>query len=520
MAFSTRATIEPNKADLGSMESLLDVLAWSKLDGAVAVGLLIALGADADSAIHEVASIGPDDFEDGLTVWRIDVVDENARAPTPMEKGRARTFIRACRLAAHLEWSAEETDAWNWEEAQRGAKAEEARTAAILAASVGHSLPPPVMPPAVRSVKVSEIADVTKTIEAPVLADCVVSAAFKTFKAKMWTNPRPEQEPTTDQLSALADLLAHHSCYVDLSIWGPHGMRILKKMKVAGLIMVGQGEFAPHEYRGPPDYEHWLACWEVYQTAMIMLDACSPPYLLAYAALIGHYNKRYGARCWALIYQMESRFRKETMERGRRQANDDLDEAIARGGTHPFDPARPWEYIFKMATEGGASEAKYWHINIEEPCVLIIAGRYSTAEFLEGDAPVCAASSAHIATAGTPGSYVVADNGGSAARRPPAQQPPPKRQATVDRAPKQQLPPRAKTGPAIEKDGKYVTNRVGNYLCINFNAGMCPAKKGAHVCPKDDKLRHNCNLCLSSSHGANTCTVGKTDTKAYNKAKR
>ena len=182
MAFTSRATIEPTKAEMASMENLLDVLAWSKLDGAVAVGLLIALGADADSAIHEVASIGPDDFEEGLTIWRIDVVDENARAPTPMEKGRARTFIRACRLAAQLEWSAEETDAWNWEQAQRGAKAEEARTAAILAASTGHNLPPPVTPAAVRSVKVSELADVTNTIDAPILSDCAVSAAFKQFK--------------------------------------------------------------------------------------------------------------------------------------------------------------------------------------------------------------------------------------------------------------------------------------------------------------------------------------------------
>ena len=84
MAFTTRATVEPTKVEMAGMESLLDVLAWSKLDGATAIGLLIALGADADSPIHEVASIGPDDFEEGLTTWRIDVVDENARAPTPM----------------------------------------------------------------------------------------------------------------------------------------------------------------------------------------------------------------------------------------------------------------------------------------------------------------------------------------------------------------------------------------------------------------------------------------------------
>jgi hypothetical protein len=240
------------------MEGVMDVLAWAGLEQAVAVGLLDALGATILSRISEVASIDPDDLDEGLTQWRIDVVDEDARAPTPMEKGRARTFFRACRLCAELDWSAEETDAWNWQQSQLFAAAEVARTEAIRVSSTGPSLPP-VAPSAVRSVKVSELADVAKTIDAPVLSDCAVSAAFKQFKLKMWTHPRPEQEPTTDQLSALADLLAHHSCYVDLSIWGPHQLRILKKMKITGLIMVGQGEFAAHEYRGPPDYEHWLA---------------------------------------------------------------------------------------------------------------------------------------------------------------------------------------------------------------------------------------------------------------------
>ena len=149
----------------------------------------------------------------------------------------------------------------------------------------------------------------------------------------MHVEPRPEQEPSVEQLSALHDILANGSCYVDLSIWGPHQIRILKAMKLSGLIMSSSGELIPHEFKGPPDFDHWRACWDVYQSSMIMLKACNPACLIAYADFIGRYARRYGQKCWALIYQMETRFRRESMERIRRRASNDLDKAIARGQT-------------------------------------------------------------------------------------------------------------------------------------------------------------------------------------------
>jgi hypothetical protein len=260
----------------------------------------------------------------------------------------------------------------------------------------------------------------------------------------------------------------------------------------------------------------------VYQTAMIMLDACAPPYLIAYAAHIGHYYTRYGAKCWALIYQMETRFRRETMERGRRQASDDLDEAIAAGRSHPFDPTRPWEYIFKMATDGGASEAKYWHVNVEEPCLLIIAGRYNAAEFVDGDARICANGSAHIATHGSPGMSLAVEAGNRGnGKSSSSTQHPPKRQKSppANRPPKRQD---NKTSEAHKKQkqhnvvgGKFTTNRQGNVLCLAFNSGAgCPgAKRGNPICPRENMCRHLCSLCLSSSHGAHECKAPAKTTK-------
>jgi hypothetical protein len=317
-----------------------------------------------------------------------------------------------------------------------------------------------------------------------------------------------------DQLSASADLIKHNSCYVDMAIWGPHGIRIQKAMKVSGLIMSPGGELVQHEYKGPPDFEHWQACWEVYQTAMIMLDACAPPYLIAYSALIGHYAKRYGARCWALIYQMETRFRRETMERGRRRASAELDKAIVAGQTHDFDPARPWEYIFRKA----ADEHRYWHQNVEEPAMLIITGKFSTDGFLDGDAPISSSSHAHLATHGTPGLALGGGGGGKGTPRqalpdyrPPAQAPPQKRKAIEDRPGSKQH---------NVSGGRFTTNRSGNSLCMSFNSGNCTGTAGNIMCPVDSPRRHNCSLCLSPDHGAHACSQSEAKPPPYKKQKK
>jgi hypothetical protein len=245
-----------------------------------------------------------------------------------------------------------------------------------------------------------------------------------------------------------------------------------------------------------------------------MLNACSPPHLLAYSGLIGHYAKRYGSRCWALIYQMETRYRRESMERVRRKASFDLDDAIIKGHSHDFNPAMPWDYVFSKATE----DSKYWHLNVEEPALLIVTGSRGTDNFLDGDAPVCMSSSLHLATHGTPGFAFAADAGNRhskhavADRRPPASAPPTKRRAIEDK-------PDAKQHNMT--DGKYTTNRSGNALCISFNNGSCVnAKKGNPVCPKEASRRHNCSTCLSAFHGAHECTGAQAQSKGKGKGSK
>jgi hypothetical protein len=257
-------------------------------------------------------------------------------------------------------------------------------------------------------------------------------------------------------------------------------------------------------------------------SAMIMLGACSPPYLLAYAALIGHYAKRYGQACWALLYQMETRFRREVMERMRRRESSLLDAAISDGGRTQFEPHRPWNLIFKLAV----SEAQYWHLNVEEPSLLIITNARKAGVFMGGDAPVCDSNYLHLATSGTPGFALVADKGSSSSSRGdggrPQQQPPAKRQHVAAAPPKRNDASRGQSsGSQIVANGKYIANRGGNPLCILFQSGSCDKAMGIN-CPKDSSRRHLCNVCLSSSHGSehpSRCTAATPTNGSSTKSK-
>ncbi len=67
----------------------------------------------------------------------------------------------------------------------------------------------------------SEVGDVARGDEIEPLSCDVVDQAMAMYVKYMHCDPCPEAEPTGDQLSALADLIATSTtCYVDLAIWG------------------------------------------------------------------------------------------------------------------------------------------------------------------------------------------------------------------------------------------------------------------------------------------------------------
>ena len=86
----------------------------------------------------------------------------------------------------------------------------------------------------------------------------------------------------------------------------------------------------------------------MYQTPMIMLGPVIPPHLIEHGDKIRDYGALYGHKRWALLYQTETRYRREVMPRLRRRGSNNLNIAIAAGGVTPFDVEKPWKHLVSL----------------------------------------------------------------------------------------------------------------------------------------------------------------------------
>ena len=128
---------------------------------------------------------------------------------------------------------------------------------------------------------------------------------------------------------------------------------------------------------GPPDYLAWLRCWNVYQTALLLLGGFDQQPLSDYAewirALSEKYSQRIGKDAWAIVYEADVRMRQEHFERIRRA----LDLHIASGLPLPpgtalrYDAQHPWNLVFAMAINTQFTEAvSFWKDEVFEVVAL------------------------------------------------------------------------------------------------------------------------------------------------------
>ena len=59
-------------------------------------------------------------------------------------------------------------------------------------------------------------------------------------------------------------------------------------------------------------------------------------------------------------------------------------KVVAAGGTHPYDAASPWEWVFRET----ANDTKCWRAELEEPALLVKAQVARVSVDVEGDAPL------------------------------------------------------------------------------------------------------------------------------------
>eukprot|EP00969_Alexandrium_andersonii_P106484 4698026-Alexandrium_andersonii.AAC.1 len=66
---------------------------------------------------------------------------------------------------------------------------------------------------------------------------------FEKFKAARGEYPHRDMEPTPDHLSAVSQLIESGAPpYVDFSLFGPHGRRLLKKLMFAAFTCLQRQE--------------------------------------------------------------------------------------------------------------------------------------------------------------------------------------------------------------------------------------------------------------------------------------
>ena len=233
---------------------------------------------------------------------------------------------------------------------------------------------------------------------------------------------------------------------------------------------------------GPPTYFLWDKCYSLLRTCLISFRAVPLGTIEAYRKQMSTYHDRYGKQCWHILYQADVRMRQEHMERIRRKLRDAHTEALAAGGTTPFDPARPWAHTWAKAAEDHA----FWKKEIEDPCMLYLTKTASLGNLLGDDAPIDAPGASETAGAA----------GGSAAE--PGLGVGGGRATSASGGSGNDAPKKANKVHNVA-NGEYQTNRKGMRLCPDFQEGSCtPGPK----CPKG---AHQCKRCLSAVHGAVLC---------------
>jgi len=276
------------------------------------------------------------------------------------------------------------------------------------------------------------------------------------------------------------------------------------------------------DFKGPPDFAAWHTCFMVYAVAMIMLDQVLPPWFTSYIKIISDYHSLYGARIWAFLYQTEVRYRSEHMPFMAIRESDKLEAALARQSTTEYDPAKPWDHIWRMAADASDNqESRWWYREFERKIPILL--EQGVGVFIGGDARVASSPSGHFATThnatniidkerpdttygtvggGGGGKKTKRSGGGGGGGGNPVVPPP----TPADHAPR--------SGGGGGGGGKPTsrqhthTKKTGEQLCSAFNAGNCGPTHGSGSyggsCPSDSTKRHLCHWCLGA-HSAVRC---------------
>ena len=367
-----------------------------------------------------------------------------------------------------------------------------------------------------KKVKTSSVLDQLDESEIELLSKAQLDEAFNNYQDITGAEPMPDAEPTPEQIAAIHAkvIVRGEAPYADFSVLTPFGRRVQKQMKARAFQLQQDGTFKALDIPGPPSFEAWTACWEVYRTCLLMLRhpdrSTSPPSskLVATSACLDEYFKRISKlnadypECWHLLMQAEDKVRAEMFERFRRQLSKAYIEGRLPMGI-TFDAKAPWTGVFVFA----ARNWEYWHEHVTKPAQDFLArgGKLMSADkAARVNVPFSAQEAVDNAMGHSPlgtssGSKVSAPfegNSRNAKRR--------RRERERKESEKVQLPPK-KPNPVPNPpanvhprkvNGLFVTTHDGIEICYAFSKGdgsECACEE-----PCKNRRAHCCQICLGA----------------------
>ncbi len=324
-------------------------------------------------------------------------------------------------------------------------------------------------PSGINRFKLSAVANQASDVELTVLEGAVLKEAYATYKKIFGVHPAPDEELSGEQLTALKVLLsADLAPYVDFAVWGPHSYRLLRKHRLSGVSFTRDGSLVPIELSGPANFDQWLKNYKCLRTGLISWGAVSLGRIDGYSDMIGRYHSRYGPSIWHVLYQADVRCRSEHMERVRRRGEEERAVVAAAQGVHAMEADRPWDWVFGEVLR----DSQFWHLEVEEPSLLLLNRTRSLGDLLTGESPV-----GDVGKRPAPG--IIGD------------EPRPKK-------PKGQVHHNV-------NGNLFTTNRRNIGLCAEYQDGTCLSDGNSNDCPRTAGMRHQCARCLAPNHGSSTC---------------
>ena len=301
-------------------------------------------------SLRDIAFTTEDDWESWLSTVQI-TEGEGTRPLVLLERARVRALRSGARTALNLVFPTAAT-----------------QSAAAPSGSTG---------PATKKIKLSQLVDATAETELVDLDPITLRNMFDHYVQARGEPPSVDVEPTAEQLSAIHQLVGGGAApYVDFSLFGPHGRRLLKRLSFFQQTFSPiTGGWTRQELPGPPSFEAWLKCWRVLECSLLLLQAVRPERLRNYEDKIRGFNAQYGETVWPIIYQADVRCRSEEFERLRRYAEIAQSKipagSISAGGpsVSEFDSKLPWDGVFAIAVR----HAEFWTREVKDKALLHLA---------------------------------------------------------------------------------------------------------------------------------------------------